>query len=71
MPGTDLVAGISSKIRPIMISDVAKYLRELAQTCTCLARVCPHLATSQGLEEIAADLMAKARELEELYGAGA
>jgi hypothetical protein len=54
-----------------MISDVAKYLRELAQTCTRLARVCPHLATSQGLEEIAADLMAKARELEELYGAGA
>jgi len=52
-----------------MISDVVKYLRELAQTCTRLARVCPHVATSQGLEAVAADLMAKARELEGLYTA--
>jgi len=50
-----------------MIADIVNYLRELAQTCTRLARVCPHLATSQGLEEIAADLVAKASELEKLY----
>lgn len=51
-----------------MITDIVKYLRELAQTCTRLARVCPDLATSQGLQAIAADLMAKARELDGLYG---
>jgi hypothetical protein len=50
-----------------MIADIVNYLRELAQTSTRLARVCPHVATSRGLEEIAADLMAKARELETLY----
>jgi len=51
-----------------MIRDIVKYLRELAQTSTRLARVCPDLAAAQGLEAIAADLMAKARELEGLYG---
>ena len=43
------------------------YLREIAQTCTRLARTCPHQATSHGLEEIAVDLMAKAQELERHY----
>lgn len=46
--------------------EVIKYLRDLAQTCTRLAHTCPHLATAHGLEEIAHDLMAKAKELEDL-----
>jgi hypothetical protein len=44
------------------------YLREMAQTCTRLARTCPHMATSHGLEEVAHDLMAKAKELEREFG---
>ncbi|GEM_PF-7018580 len=48
-----------------MISETIKYLREIAQTCVSLARACPHRATALGLEEIAADMMAKAKELEE------
>jgi F420-dependent methylenetetrahydromethanopterin dehydrogenase len=48
-----------------MTQELIKYLRDLAQTCVRLARVCPHLATSHGLQEIALDLMAKAKELEE------
>jgi hypothetical protein len=47
--------------------DIVTYLREIAQTCTRLARTCPHLATAHGLEEIAVDLMAKAKELERHY----
>jgi hypothetical protein len=43
-----------------------KYLRETAQSCVDLARVCPHSSTSQGLEVLATDLMAKANELENL-----
>ncbi len=46
--------------------ETIKYLRDLAQTCTRLARACPHSPTAHGLEEIAIDLMAKARELEQL-----
>lgn len=49
----------------IVIQELIRYLRETAQTCTGLARVCPHLATAHGLEEIAYDLMAKAKELED------
>jgi hypothetical protein len=49
-----------------MIAEIIKYLRELAQTCTRLARTCPHLETSHGLEEVALDLMMKAKELENL-----
>ena len=52
-----------------MNPETIKYLRDVAQTCTRLARACPHLATSHGLEEIAVDLMAKAEELERLYEA--
>jgi hypothetical protein len=44
--------------------DTIQYLREVAQTCTQLARACPHLPTARRLEEVAIDLMAKALELE-------
>jgi hypothetical protein len=50
-----------------MNSDLIRYLREMAQTCTRLARACPHLATSHGLEEVAHNLMAKAKELDEHF----
>ena len=50
----------------IMIAQLVKYLRDSAQACVRLARTCPHLSTSQGLEELATDLMGKAKELEEL-----
>jgi hypothetical protein len=49
-----------------MIPDIIEYLRERALICVRLARTCPHLATSHELEALAADLMAKARQLEEL-----
>ena len=49
-----------------MITEIIHYLRETAQACVNLARACPHRASALGLEEIAADLMAKAKELEEL-----
>jgi len=49
-----------------MLEELTKYLRDLAQTCTRLARVCPHGPTSHGLEEIALDLMVKAKELEDV-----
>jgi hypothetical protein len=44
--------------------DTVNYLRDIAQTCTRLARACPHKPTSLALEEVAVDLMAKAREIE-------
>jgi len=50
----------------IVIAQFVKYLRETAQSCVDLARVCPHSSTSQGLEVLATDLMAKANELENL-----
>jgi hypothetical protein len=49
-----------------MFAQLVKYLRETAQRCVRLARNCPHRPTSIGLEEVATDLMAKAKELEEL-----
>lgn len=49
-----------------MISDVVEYLRELALTFNRLARDCPHSPTSHELEALAADLMEKAKELEQL-----
>jgi len=49
-----------------MIAELIQYLRETALACTRLARACRDSATSHGLEEIAVDLMAKAKELEEL-----
>lgn len=48
-----------------VIEEIVQYLRDTAQTCIRLARVSPDLATARGLEEIAQDLMAKAKELEE------
>lgn len=57
---------IARNKRQLMISEIIKYLRETAQTCVSLARACPHRATALGLEEVAADMMAKAKELEEL-----
>lgn len=48
--------------------EVIKYLRDTAQACTRLARICPHAETANGLEEIAIDLMARAQELESHYG---
>jgi hypothetical protein len=50
-----------------MMLEIIQYLRERALTCTRLARACPDLSTSHGLEEVALDLMAKAKELEELH----
>lgn len=49
-----------------MIAQLVKYLRESAQTCAGLAAACPHMSTSQGLEQLATDLMVKAKELEDL-----
>jgi hypothetical protein len=54
-------------ITNIIMTEGVEYLRDIAQICTRLARACPDLPTSQGLEEIAIDLMAKAKELEQLY----
>lgn len=51
-----------------MISEIVEYLRERSLFCVRLARACRDLdlATSHALEGLAADLMAKAKELEEL-----
>ncbi len=51
-----------------MSAENVEYLRERALICVRLARACRDLdlATSHALEELAADLMAKAKELEEL-----
>jgi hypothetical protein len=51
-----------------MISEIVEYLRERALMCVHLARACrdSDLATSHALEGLAADLMAKAKELEAL-----
>jgi hypothetical protein len=48
-----------------MIPEIVNHLRVLAQTCTRLARGCPHLATCHGLGEIAIELMTKAKALED------
>jgi CheY-like chemotaxis protein len=54
-------------VKNSMTIEVVKYIREIAQTCIRFARACPHSPTSHGLEEIAMDLMAKAKELERLH----
>ncbi|MDE2286411.1 MAG: hypothetical protein KGK33_17500 [Hyphomicrobiales bacterium] len=52
-------------LKPVQLMlETIKYLRDVAQTCTRLARGCPDIATAHGLEEIAVSLMAKAHELE-------
>jgi hypothetical protein len=43
----------------------ASYLRNLAQQCVALARQCPHLPTSQALEALSVELMARASEVKE------
>ncbi len=53
-----------------MLQETVNYLRDIAQACTRLARVCPHLPTVHGLEEVAVDLMAKAKELDEFSKLG-
>jgi len=58
--------GFADTASHIMIAQLVNYLRESAQAGVRLARTCPHLSTSQGLEELATDLMGKAKELEEL-----
>jgi len=50
-----------------MIAEIANYLRSTAHTCVLLARACQDMATARGLEEVAIDLTAKAKEIEELY----
>jgi hypothetical protein len=50
-----------------MIAEITNYLRTTAHTCILLARGCPDMATSRSHEEVAIDLMAKAKEIEELY----
>ena len=47
-----------------MDAEIVRYLRDVAHTCVTFARGCPHVETAHGLEELAADLMAKALELE-------
>ena len=47
-----------------MDAGIVAYLRDVAQTCITFARTCPHVETAHGLEELAADLMAKALEIE-------
>ena len=47
-----------------MDAEIVAYLRDVAQTCVTFARSCPHVETAHGLEELAADLMAKALEVE-------
>jgi hypothetical protein len=47
---------------------VVTYLGDLAHRCVRLARNCPHIQTQHGLEELAAELMAKALEIEDLLG---
>jgi hypothetical protein len=46
--------------------NVITYLRDAAQRCIKLARDCPHVQTHHRLEELAAELMAKALELANL-----
>ena len=50
-----------------MVAKITNYLRSTAHTCILLSRACPYTATSRSLEEVAFDLMAKAKEIEELY----
>jgi len=41
-----------------------EYLRAVAHRCIALARDCPHAQTSHALEELAAEFMAKALEMQ-------
>lgn len=48
------------------VSVDTSYLREQANNCVRLARVCQDMPTSHQLEAIGAELMARAAELDEL-----
>jgi hypothetical protein len=48
--------------------EIIRYLRELAHDCARIARDCPYPRTARVLEELAVDIMAKAKEIEDLYG---
>lgn len=50
-----------------MDTSVVTYLRDVAHRCVQLARDCPHIQTQQDLDELAAELMEKALELENLW----
>jgi hypothetical protein len=54
-----------------MIAEITNYLRSTAHTCILLARASPDMVTARGLEEVAIDLMAKAKAIEELYSGSA
>jgi hypothetical protein len=47
---------------------VVTYLRDVAHRCVQLARNCSQIQTQHSLEELAAELMAKALEIENLLG---
>jgi hypothetical protein len=49
------------------MKETVSYLRRVAQTCSQLARKCPDPVTSHGLEAVAADLAAKATEIEGMF----
>jgi hypothetical protein len=53
---------------PLTMLEVIQYLRDLAHDCARIARDCPYPRTSRVLEELAVDIMAKAKEIEDLYG---
>jgi hypothetical protein len=54
------------EVATLMDLEMVKYLRECALTCSRLARTCPHLPTAHELEGLAAELMAKAEQFEQL-----
>src|SRR6516164_9398903 len=61
----------SSNIPPrpeeMIAGQVTDGVRRIAHTCILLSRACQDMATARGLEQVAIDLMAKAKEFEELY----
>lgn len=66
-PAAEHFRSVKRIIKNIMMTEVIKYLRDVAQTCTRLAHACPDSPTSHGLEEVVMDLMTKAQEFEQLY----
>ena len=53
------------------IPDVVQSLRDIAVLCMRLARECPDVETSHGLEEVGFAVMAQAAELESFSGEAA
>jgi len=48
-----------------MVAEIVAYLRDVALICVKFSRACPHAETARGLEELAADLMVKASDIEQ------